>query len=98
MTKVVKEKLDVLGGSLELLRSKYAVKSIGIFGSFAKGRESEKSDIDIVVELLHPISFFRFIELERFLSSLMGRRVDLTTKKAIKSVIKTRVLKETLYA
>ena len=88
--KKIKERLPVL-------KEQYHVKEIGIFGSATKGEETENSDIDILVEFSIPIGFFNFIRLENFLSEILGKKVDLVTKKAIKPVIKEEILKETVY-
>jgi len=80
-----------------LLEEKYSVKSIGIFGSFAKDTFDRNSDIDILVEFSKTPDIFEFIKLEEFLSNLLGAKVDLVTKKALKPLIKEGILKETLY-
>ena len=88
--KKIKERLPVL-------KEQYHVKEIGVFGSAIKGEETENSDIDILVEFSIPIGFFNFIRLENFLSEILGKKVDLVTKKAIKPIIKEEILKETVY-
>jgi predicted nucleotidyltransferase len=77
-----------------LLAEKYKVKEIGIFGSFARGEQAEASDIDILVEFSEPISFFTFIDLEDHLSEILGVRVDLVSKKALKPHIGKNILEE----
>jgi len=67
------------------------------FGSVSRGEEGKKSDIDILVEFSKPLGFFKFIELEIFLSKLIGKKVDLVTKKALKSVIEDEILREVSY-
>ena len=76
------------------LRERYGVKEIGIFGSFVRGEEREDSDIDILVEFEKPIGFFKFLELEEYLSNLIGRKVDLVSKKALKPHIGKHILEE----
>lgn len=71
---------------------------IAIFGSTARGNNRKDSDIDIMVELYEPIGFFAFMDLENYLSKLLGKKVDLTTKKALKPAIKKEILKEAIYA
>jgi len=88
---------DKLNKNKKLLTQKYKVKDIGIFGSYAKGNPSIKSDIDILVEFSSTPDFFEFIELEDFLKSLIGIKVDLVTKKALKPLIKDEILKEIVY-
>lgn len=89
--------LDILNANRELLTKNYYVSEIGIFGSTARGETNEASDIDVLVELSKPIGLFKFIELEDFLSQLFGRHVDLVMKRALKPIIKDRILSEAVY-
>ena len=88
---------NVIEGHLGFLRDTYNVETIGVFGSVARGENLKTSDIDMIVEFSEPISFFKFIELEEFLSKILGKKVDLVTKKALKNPIKEEVLKEAIY-
>jgi hypothetical protein len=63
----------------------YSVKKIGLFGSYAKGRPNERSDIDFLVEFAQP-TFDNFIGLSRGLEKLFGRRVEILTPEALASV------------
>ena len=90
----IKEKLS---RNKALLEEKYNVKSIGIFGSFAKDTFDRNSDIDILVEFSKTPDIFEFIRLEEFLSKLLGLKVDLVTRKALKPLIKDTILRETIY-
>lgn len=90
--------LTTLSSEIPFLRNRFHVKSIGIFGSLVHGDSTEQSDIDIVVEFESPIGFFDFIRLENYLSKVLGKRVDLISKKAIKPVLKEDILKEVIYA
>ena len=79
------------------LSRKYGVCEIGIFGSYAREESKKNSDVDILVELDKPIGFFAFIGLERHLSELLGAKVDLVTKRALKPHIGRRILSEVIY-
>ncbi len=94
--KEVKEKIQA---HLPFLKEKYHVKKMGIFGSVVRNEQKKRSDIDILVEfeLDASIGFFEFIRLENYLSRILKKKVDLVTKRAIKSVIKKEILKETIY-
>jgi predicted nucleotidyltransferase len=74
------------------------VKAIGVFGSVARSEQKKYSDLDVIVEFSEPVGFFKFIELEYFLSRVLKRKVDLVTKNALKPAIKQNVLKQTVYA
>ena len=78
-------------------REQYGLKEIGIFGSYVRGVQNEKSDIDILVELEKPVGFVRFLKLENALSQLLGVRVEMVTKKALKPHIGKRILQEVRY-
>ncbi len=78
----------------EELKKKYYVSKIGIFGSYARGEAGENSDIDILVEFEKPIGFFKFLELEEYLSDLLEIKVDIVSKKALKPHIGKNILKE----
>jgi len=79
------------------LKEKYGVKSIGVFGSYVRGEQKQTSDLDILVEFEKPIDFFEFLELEEYLESLLGIKVDLVLKKTLKPGIAKAVLKEVVY-
>jgi uncharacterized protein len=93
----IKSKLEQLK---PVLRERYQVKAIGFFGSYARGEQNRKSDIDVLVEFVegNSVDLFDFIELEDFLTSQLGVKVDLATKNALRPLIKDQILKETIYA
>ena len=64
---------------------KYQVKRIGLFGSYASGRQRERSDIDLLVEFEHP-TFDNFMSLTDHLERLLGRRVDVLTPGGLQGI------------
>jgi uncharacterized protein len=98
MDKEIKIYLETINFHLDELKDTYGVSSIGVFGSTATGDRKETSDIDVLVDFSKPISMLRFVALERRLSEILGKPVDLVTKNALKRAIKQDVLKETVYA
>jgi len=78
----------------KLLRQEYGVKEIGIFGSFARGEPKRKSDIDVLVDFYNVPDLIKFIELERRLQRLLGKKVDLVRKQAIREELKDGILRE----
>ena len=91
---ILDEALQILRAHLPELQHRYGVKSLGIFGSVVRGEQGERSDLDILVEFTSPPTFFQFIEIEDYLSQLLGVRVDLVMKSALKPRIGERVLSE----
>ena len=82
---------------LEDLRKTHGVAEIGVFGSFVRGEQREASDVDILVELSRPIGFVAFMRLEEYLQTILGRKVDLVSKKALKPYIGKHILEEVRY-
>jgi len=76
------------------LRKKFKVKTIGVFGSYARDEQKRSSDVDVLVEFEQPVGLFQFMALENYLSDLLGVRVDLVSKKALKPHIGERILAE----
>ena len=97
MSTDLKKIKEVIKGHSDNLKKTYHVKNIGIFGSIARGDSHKTSDIDILVELSQPVSFFEFIDLEDYLKKIPKRKVDVVTKNALKSAIKDDILAETVY-
>ena len=81
----------------EELKKRFKVKEIGIFGSYVRGNEQRKSDVDILVEFKEPVGLFEFMDLEEYLEKLFKRKVDLVSKKALKPRIGKYILREVVY-
>ncbi len=81
------------------LKARYQVETIGVFGSYCRGDQKKKSDIDLLVTFAEPndIDLLDFIDLKQFLSKKLNSKVDLVKKEALKSRIKDRILQETIY-
>ena len=81
----------------DLLKERFNVKEIGIFGSFVRGEQKETSDLDILVEFEGGVSLFEIVRLERFLSEILGEKVDLVMKNSLKPRIGKHILREVVY-
>ena len=79
-----------------VLEREYAVKQIGLFGSFSDETYSDNSDIDLLVVLEKPIGW-KFFSLELYLEQIFNRKIDLVTKNAIKEQIKDKILDQVQY-
>ncbi len=80
-----------------VLKERFKVETIGIFGSYVRGEQKRKSDVDILVEFSEPPSLFKFVEIEDFLSQKLGLKVDLVMRDSLKPRIKDSVLREAVY-
>lgn len=81
---------------MPILEKKYYVKNLEIFGSYIRGEQKRKSDLDILVEFHETIDLFKYIELENYLSEKLGVKVDLVMKDTLKPRIKDRILNEAI--
>ncbi|BAU22619.1 hypothetical protein THC_0219 [Caldimicrobium thiodismutans] len=96
MTKIeeIKEKIRELK---PVLQEKYKVSEIGIFGSYVRGEQKKKSDLDILVDFYEVPDLWSFIELQDFLSKELKVKVDLVMKSALKPYIGKIILQEVIY-
>ncbi len=78
------------------LSQKFEVKTIGVFGSYVRGEQKLSSDVDILVEFQEPVGLFEFMKLENYLSDLLGVKVDLVSKKALKPHIGENIMQEVI--
>ena len=95
--KNLEEIRNILTSHIDILKSQYKVKEIGIFGSYVRGKQKKKSDIDILVEFKETPDLFEFLDLEEYLDGILMTKVDLVTKKALKPHIGKRILEEVIY-
>src|SRR4030065_173582 len=78
------------------LAEKYGVRIVGVFGSYVRQEQRPDSDLDLLIELDRPprISLIGLVELENYLSQLLGVKVDLAIKENLKKRIGIRILQE----
>jgi hypothetical protein len=77
----------------ELVRH-YKIKSLGIFGSYVRGEAEGTSDVDLLVEFYEAPDIFKFMDLEEDLAALLGLKVDLVTRPALRGNRGNRILHE----
>jgi len=76
----------------------FQVKKLQIFGSFAKGTASEKSDVDVLVEFLPEaqVGFFEFLNFQYALEDILKIKVDLVSKNGLHPALKDQILNEAI--
>ena len=79
---------------LPRLAEEYRVGSLGIFGSWVRQEQREDSDLDVLVDFNETPGLLAFIDLENELSDLLGVRVDLVMRDALKPRLRPRILSE----
>ena len=82
-----------------ILRERFGVATIGIFGSFARGEERPDSGVDVLVTFRNgEETFNNYMDCKFYLEDLFGRKVDLVMKDARKKRLKPHILDEVVYA
>ena len=85
-----------LRAALPELREAYGVRNLGLFGSCVRGEARKSSDIDLLVGFDQTPGLLKFVELEQYLSDLLGVKVDLVMEGALKPRIGERILSEVI--
>lgn len=70
------------------------VKSLSLFGSAARDETQAESDIDVLVEFDGKATFDRYMDLKFYLEDLLGRRIDLVTRKALRPSLRPTIENE----
>lgn len=79
------------------LQRKYPIGKLGVFGSYARGEATEKSDIDIAVEITGPMGL-DFVTMADEIEELFGIKTDVVPLRAIKPQYMVYVQKDIVYA
>lgn len=91
------EALRILRGHMAELRA-MGVRSLSLFGSVPREQATDASDVDILVELDGPATFDGFMDVKLRLEDWLGVRVDLVTRKALRSRLRERIEAEAIEA
>ena len=78
------------------LQREYALKTLGVFGSFSDGTYNDDSDVDILVEFERPVGW-SFFKLEKYLEDTLKRKIDLVTINALNKQVKQAALRQVHY-
>ncbi len=91
------EVIDIIRSSKPEIESRYGVRQLGLFGSYVRGQQRKRSDIDILVSFSRDIDLFDFLDLKEFLEARLHHKVDLVMEAALKPAIGRRILAEVEY-
>jgi len=85
--------IKALRGELPYLRRNFGVKRVALFGSYASGRATKKSDVDLLVEFRQPIGL-AFIDMAEHLEKVLGIKADILTPTGISSMRIKRIAED----
>ena len=89
-----KSKLEKIKKTVTPILKKHDVVRASVFGSFARGDETPKSDIDMMVEFAGRKSLLDLVGLQFDLEDKVGRKFDISTYKSINHLVRDQVYKE----
>ena len=93
--------LETLRDHSAEMSARFGVRRLGLFGSYARGEQSEGSDVDVLAEFERPLGL-RFIDFTVYLESLLGEKVDVLTPAGLEAIrnpqIAEKIRQTTVYA
>lgn len=89
--------LQLLAEHLPVLKQRFDVADLALFGSTARDTAREDSDIDILVSFDGSATSARYFGVQFYLEDLFGRPVDLVTDKALRPELRPFIEKEALH-
>jgi predicted nucleotidyltransferase len=94
--KTVDEIRTVIRRHSGVLAEKYGIAVVGVFGSYVRGEQEQDSDIDLLVEILRPISLLEVVGAGIYLEELLQMRVDLVPKRDVREELRESILSQTV--
>jgi len=94
------EIISILSRYRERLQTEFGVRRIGVFGSYARGEQTQESDIDFIVDFADDLMdiFETKYQLRRFLSEIFNKQIDLANYKSIKPYVLENISREIKFA
>jgi predicted nucleotidyltransferase len=90
------EVIRLLADRRNELASRFGVRELVLFGSVARDLAGTESDVDFLVEFEPPPTFDRYMDLKFFLEDLLGRKVDLVTRAALKPALRPEIERDAI--
>ncbi|MEW6659680.1 MAG: nucleotidyltransferase family protein [Thermodesulfobacteriota bacterium] len=85
---------DLVRAHAGTLLKKYGIRVVGVYGSYTRGAQKKKSDIDLLAEVERPISLLELVGAEIYLSEILKKKVDLVAKEDLREEFRGRILSE----
>lgn len=90
----IDEILSRLRQEMPRLRKEYNVRSLSVFGSYVRGEQKKRSDVDMLVEYEKTPDLLQLVNLQYHLGDVLGVKVDLISRDALKGRIGARIVRE----
>ena len=80
----------------DVLAKRYGVNIVGLFGSYARQEQRPDSDIDLLADILRPISLFELVGAELYLGEVLEAKVDLIPRRDVREELKEAIFRDTV--
>lgn len=94
--KTVEEIRTAIQRHQDILAERYGVRVVGLFGSYVRGEQRRQSDLDLLADIVRPVSLLELVGAELYLSEALGIKVDLVPKRDVRPELRETILKETV--
>ena len=94
--KTVDDILAIIRQHQDILAERYGIKIVGLFGSYTRGEQLQSSDLDLLADILHPISLLELVGAEIYLTDILGVKVDLVPKRNVRAELQEAIPREAI--
>jgi len=91
---MISDKIQLIKQKIEPILKRNDIEFAAVFGSYARGDQNKRSDIDLLVRFSKPKSLLMLVRLERDIANLLNVDIDMVTEHALSPYIKHSVLKD----
>ncbi len=95
--KNLEEIKEILSKVKSLIKEKYQISELGIFGDYVTGEIQENSKVNILIDYQEPPSLLDLVDMEYYLSDLLQIKADVISKNGLKGNRKQQILSEVIY-
>lgn len=78
----------------DILARKYGVAVVSVYGSYVRNEQGADSDLDLLAEVLRPISLLEIVGAEIYLGEILGVKVDLVLRRDVRKELRETILAE----
>ena len=94
--KTLNEVKTIIRKHRDVLAERYGIAVVGIFGSYVRDEQGQHSDIDLLADILRPISLLELVGAELYLNEVLGVKVDLVPKRDVREELRETILREAI--
>lgn len=92
--KTIEEIQTIIRQHQDVLAERYGVSIVAIFGSYVRGEQRRRSDLDLLADILRPVSLLELVGAELYLSEVLGVKVDLIPKRSVREELRETIFRE----